>query len=158
MGAEFSSIELEIYSDTDIKELVSFLDNKIGTNYYDATHPGQPGNFFYSSSYTHLPDDSEEDVTSEPASINDTAVGLCALLSNLSPELRNIWDGSVKRVFDVGLDANLDREVVLELFKPETLKLMSELGISLNISVYAMHIEKEIEQLTQERVKKTDNK
>jgi len=50
-------------------------------------------------------------------------------------------------VFDIGLDANLDRKVIVDFFSAGTMKRMSTLGVRLAVSVYAIDLENEINGL-----------
>ena len=156
MGAKFSSIELEIYSDVDLVELSKALELQIGTNYCGKTPDGQPWAYFYAGSYAGRFDDdrgSKRVRSGDPfeQGIDDSAIRLCDLIDNLAPKAKEIWNSANEKIFDIGLDANLDRKVIIKLLSPATMKRMSELGVRLAVSVYTIDIENEVHGLRKDR-------
>lgn len=73
------------------------------------------------------------DATVDPEKVVN---GFCVLIENLSPQARTVWDGSTKRVMDIGIEAgDSPRPYILEL-SSSALNRISALNGSLMISVY----------------------
>lgn len=144
MGATYLNIELEVRASYDLKELCAALGPTFVANYCDSPEPSK---FFLSGSIV-LPDTSDR----EP---DCTAVGLCHLVEHLSCEARKLWDEANDRVFDIGLDANLDRRCIVDLLASETLARMAKIGVRLAVSVYALDLEN---RLNATRMRKPANK
>lgn len=149
MGANFSSIELEVYSDTDLAVLEQVLSGQVSTGYCGATQDGCSWAYWYAGGYSSfvdediLPNRSEESDPFEQG-IERSASELCDLLESLDGKAKSVWYAAGDRVFDVGLDANLDRTVVINFLSPETMDRMGKLGVRLAVSVYARNFEDEI--------------
>lgn len=152
MGADFRSIELEVYSDSDLAELAEALDRKVGTNYCGPTQDGRPWAYSYAGSFLGIFDDDallKSIDSSQPLDqgIEQFASGFCDVLDRLGHKAKGLWDSAGERVFDVGLDANLKRIVIINFLSPETMNRLAGLGIRLAVSVYALDIESEMERL-----------
>ena len=107
MGAEFLNIELQVTASFGLEHLSQAFGDNFSLNYCGVT---EPGNYLLSGALAYR-DDSDR-------SPNSLAIGLCKLVEVLEPSARELWDAAADRIFDVGLNANFDRKVIVELFTP----------------------------------------
>ena len=132
MGATYINIELEVSSSRDLQPLKRALGDRFSVNYCGEFQPG-----------SHLLAGALESCEAG-GSPEATAAGLCDLVESLSPSERKHWEQADDRVLDVGLEANLDRRVVVDLFSSQTIERIAQAGIRLAVSVYALELEKEL--------------
>ena len=147
MGAKFLNIEIEVSADFELNQISEALSGFISVNYCGEAYEGKPGTHFFSGSFAAFFDEHTDDDTEKEYSVDGIASELCDLLDKLEPASKELWMSALERVFDVGLDANLDRRCIIEFLSPQTMRKMSELGIRLAVSVYALELEKEIHGL-----------
>jgi hypothetical protein len=136
MGAKFFNIELEVISKLDLSDLVKGLGGLFVQNYCGQT--GEHGDYFLAGSVV-LPNwNYEENGEPDAEAIGD---GLCTVIEQLGSQEKSLWYTAEDRVFDIGLEANLDRRVVVDLLSSHTLARIAELGARLAVSVYTVEIE-----------------
>ena len=72
------------------------------------------------------------------AGAEEAVNGFCALIENLSPSAKKVWDASDKRVMDIGIEAGESpRPFTLEL-SSSALRRVAELEGNIMITVYPM--------------------
>ena len=78
---------------------------------------------------------------------NSVAGALCRIIESLPPAAKALWLKADNRTFDVGLNANLNRRVIVDLFRPQTILRMGDLRAHLACSVYALELEEEVDKI-----------
>jgi hypothetical protein len=136
MGAEFLNIELEVISTNDLSDLAKGMGGMFVPNY--CGRRGEHGDYLLSGSIILTNWNYEKNCNPDAEAIGE---GLCSLIENLRPTEKSLWDSAKDRAFDVGLEANLDRKVVVDLFHSQTLARIAKLGARLVVSVYTLEIE-----------------
>lgn len=130
MGTKFLNIELEVRAVRVLEPLLQSFSEEFLVNYCDEIEPGK---FFLSGAHA---------CGGLPGSCPDEAASkLCDLIEGLSGIAKELWDTADDRVMDVGLDANLDRNVIIDLFSPETMARIARLNSRIAVSVYTLDIE-----------------
>lgn len=62
----------------------------------------------------------------------------CFLAESLEGEARALWDGSFKKVFDIGYEGGVDHASYTDEIRVDTLKRVVALGACIRITVYPM--------------------
>lgn len=130
MGATFINIELEVRASFDLAELAEAFGKKFTINYCGKSTQNK---YLLSGSLDNY-----------PATPDEVATGLCKLVKRLNPSAKKIWKKASDRVFDIGLDVNLDNRVIVDLFRPETILQIAKVNARLAVSVYAVDLEKRV--------------
>ena len=132
MGATFINIELEVRAPFALDGLAESFGEQFVANYCGRIGPRKyllSGSCFSQRSRANGPD--------------GIALALCRMINRLPPSAKKVWKRASDRVFDVGLDANLDRRVIVDLLEPKTLAQIAKVGARLAVSVYTLDIEAE---------------
>jgi hypothetical protein len=135
MGASFMNIELEVRATHDLKPLLEALGEDFSVNYCDEVESGR---FLLAGAHV---DGGGIDSTPE-----ETASKLCDLIEALPDSGKEFWIKADDRVLDVGLEANLDHKVIVDLFRPETIARISSLNARIAVSVYALDLEEQFKK------------
>ena len=63
---------------------------------------------------------------------------LCALIEDLSPRNRQVWNAALRKEFDVGVESRLSSQRANRLrIRPGTLRRVAELGAGVAVTLYA---------------------
>lgn len=135
MGANYLNIELEVRAPFDLQQLRDAFGDGLSLNYCGET---EPGSFLLAGGLAGY--------DGPNPSPNTTATGLCELIESLPESAKALWIRADDRVLDVGLEANFDRQVTLNLLTPETAGRIANVGARLAVSVYATHLENELKR------------
>ena len=119
-NTSFLNIDLDIESEQDITPLVEFWGDELVVFRLEVENGVWFGSF----------------ETSENT-VDDIIEKYCQLVSDLSPELKNIWDGARKRVFDIGFNAGYAPRMYQFSLAKEAISKLSNIGGSIAVSIYA---------------------
>ena len=62
----------------------------------------------------------------------------CFLAESLEGDVRVLWNGCFKKVFDIGYEGGVDHASYTDELRVETLKRVAELGACIRVTVYPM--------------------
>lgn len=131
MGAEFLNIELEVRAPFDLLPLLTSMGDAFSPNYCAAV---KGGIFMLSGALSDY----------RVKTVEAKAAGLCSLIEGLPPRARKLWEQARDRVFDIGVDATTDPQVVLELLTPRTMSRIAKVNARLAVSVYTAKLQEHL--------------
>ena len=124
MEIQFLNVDLEIEKAESLQSLIDYLGEDVRVY-----HHGENGSGYDTAYLSVTSPVSEKDADGVIASF-------CYLIENLSPEVRRVWDGCCKRIFDAGFSSGvLPRSYRTEI-RADTIKRVADLGASIVITIY----------------------
>ena len=124
MKTTYLNTDLVIDSQEDLQALLDELDDKVIILFHGP----------FSGTHRAVMELSYDSTAGPEEAVN----GFCALIENLSPSAKKVWDTSDKRVMDIGIEAGESpRPFALEM-SSSALRRVAALDGSLMISVYPM--------------------
>jgi hypothetical protein len=120
--ARFLNVDLEVESRSDLDLLTAAMGKRVVVLYSGPV----------SKSKRHL---LAVECARHFAGPNEAIRALCAIIENLPPEARRVWDGARKE-FDIGCEWEPSNALSRFTIRPETVRRMANLGASLAISHY----------------------
>jgi hypothetical protein len=124
---KFLNVDLDIYSRSDLKPLVTALGQSVLT-----LHVGREGQ----TNSAHL------ELSREPKTADFAIRTLAALIHALPKVERKLWDAAKVRDFNVGVQAAMEPHSYEIPLAYETIKLASELKARIVLTVYAAEVPK----------------
>lgn len=121
-STRFLNVDLDIYSKTHLKPLVSALGKEVF-----ALHQGREGRLW--SAHLELSD--------QPRSADEAIRRLSALIRSLPPEARRLWDAAKIRDFNVGVQGGWKPHARTVKLAPGTIRIASSLKARLVVTIYA---------------------
>lgn len=124
----FANVDLEIWSKTDLQDLIDDLGENVLILFHDKF---KNGNILASLEISYNEIDYFENI--EPEKILGA---FCSLIENLPKKSRKIWDKSYEKIFVIGFESgNTEKSFQTDL-SLETLKRIYEIGASVRITIY----------------------
>ncbi len=124
----FANVDLEIESKDDLQPLIDEFGENVHVLYHDRLANG--------NDFVSLEIDMNSVEAENYGEADDTIVALCDLIENLSLELRNIWNKSIEKKFDVGFESGNTEKTFNTKIPTKTLKRLSRIGGSIIITIY----------------------
>ena len=124
MGVQYLNTDLEIESKSDLSKIVEELGEDV-----TVLHHGEMRGYQHAS--FEIAGGSSRDAD---AIINS----FCTLVEGLSKEVREIWDGCVSRVFDVGYESGTSPQSFQSEIRASTIQRVAEIGASIVITIYPL--------------------
>ena len=116
------NVDLDIESVEDLQIIIAEFGKNVSVSYHDKN---EIDNNFAVLSVLHI--DSE---------INEILSSFCALIENLSPTARCVWDNCLTRKFDAGFESGNSRNDFKSEINAETIKRVAKLGASIAVTIY----------------------
>ena len=120
LETSFANIDLDIESTQDITPLVEFWGEELIVFRLEQDNGIWFGTF-----------ETAEETTEE------IVEKYYRLVSDLTPNLRSIWDSASKKVFDIGFNAGLEPHMYQFSVSHEAISKLSSIGGSIAVSIYA---------------------
>ncbi len=124
----FVNVDLEIESKNDLQSLIGKFGKSVVVLYHDRL---ANGNDFVSLEI------SLNSVQAENyGEVDDTVSAFCDLVENLPSELRNTWNKSTERKFNIGFESGNTEKTFNTTIQTRTLKRLAKIGGSIQITIY----------------------
>lgn len=120
LETSFANIDLDIESDQDITPLAEFWGDELIVFRLE-----QDDGIWFGTFETS--EETAEEIVEK----------YYRLVSDLTPDLRNIWDKATKKVFDIGFNAGTEPRVFQFLVSHEAISKLSSIGGSIAVTIYA---------------------
>jgi hypothetical protein len=124
----FVNVDLEIESTDDLQYLINEFGENVDVLYHDRLASG--------NDFVSLEISSNLEKKENYGEADNTVYALCDLIENLPLKLRNIWNKSIKRNFDIGFESGNTEQTFETTIQTKTLKRLAKIGGSVSITIY----------------------
>ena len=123
MEIRYLNTDLDIESKSDLSRIVEEFGEDVITLHHGERRGYQHASFEISIAY---------DNTDADGVINS----FCRLVEQMPKEVREIWDGCVSRVFDIGYESGSSPQNFRSEIRASTIKRVAEIGASVVVTIY----------------------
>ena len=121
---QFLNVDLELESEHDISRLVDNLGEDVMVMHHRTLR-----------NYHHL----ACAITSGQTSGADELVNVfCTLIEQFPPDIKNLWEGSCSRIFDIGYESGNSPQSFRSELHASTLQRVASIGASIVITIYSI--------------------
>lgn len=121
MEIRYLNTDLDIESKSDLSRIVEEFAEDVITLHHEERRGYQHASFEISEMCT----DADKVINS-----------FCRLVDELPKEVREIWDGCVSRVFDIGYESGSSPQNLRSEIRASTIQRVAEIGASVVVSIY----------------------
>ncbi len=134
--AEYLNVDLELDSKADLSPFVEHFGDSVLVLFN-----GRVGNvhrFAFETSFADEPASPTRDSSLDA----DTCIrDFLALVAQLPPPLRALWNGCSSRVLDIGITAGTAQSVFIQTVSAATIQAISSVGGTIRVTIYPPHLE-----------------
>ena len=121
MEIRYLNTDLEIESKSDLSKIVEHFGEDVLVHHHGEITGYQHASFSIAGGSTDT---------------NGTINYLCDLIESLPPDVREIWNGCVSRVFDVGYECGASPQNFRSEIRASTIARVGSVGASIAITIY----------------------